>query len=139
MRFELDTANHLSAVEHGSSIDIDSLLFMWLFSLAQPHFVDRVMKLLQEHDTNGDNVLSYDEFKGLADRIIKRHSVLKVFLGHLDETFNKYDKDHNGTLDLDEIRAFLVDAEKQCTALPAVSSNCGHHVNVYAPEGVMHT
>ena len=83
------------------------------------------MHLLKEHDTNGDNVLSYDEFRGLADKIIAKHSVLKVFLSHLDETFNKYDIDHNGTLDMDEIRAFLVDAEKQCTALPAVS---GAHI-----------
>lgn len=77
--------------------------------------------MLKENDTNGDNVLSYEEFQVLANKIIAKHNVLKVFLGHLDKVFEEYDKDHNGTLDLDEIRAFLVDAEKGCTALPAVS------------------
>lgn len=79
------------------------------------------MNMLKENDTNGDNVLSYEEFQVLANKIIAKHNVLKVFLGHLDKVFEEYDKDHNGTLDLDEIRAFLVDAEKGCTALPAVS------------------
>ncbi|KAG0329372.1 hypothetical protein BGZ99_002378 [Dissophora globulifera] len=90
-------------------------------TIPQPHFVDRVMNFLKENDTNGDNMLSYDEFKQLADRIIAKHSVLKVFLAHLDKVFEKYDKDHSGTLDMDEIRTFLIDAEKQCTALPATA------------------
>lgn len=80
------------------------------------------MHYLKEHDVNGDNVLSYQEFQNLAERIISKHGVLKVFLAHLDNVFDKYDKDHSGTLDLDEIRTFLIDAEKHITALPAVSS-----------------
>lgn len=79
------------------------------------------MNILKENDTNGDNVLSYEEFQVLANKIIAKHNVLKVFLGRLDKVFEEYDKDHSGTLDLDEIRAFLIDAEKGCTALPAVS------------------
>ncbi|KAG0038047.1 hypothetical protein BGZ82_001236 [Podila clonocystis] len=90
-------------------------------TIPQPHFVERVMHYLKEHDVNNDNVLSYQEFQNLADRIIKKHSVLKVFLAHLDKVFDKYDKDHSGTLDLDEIRAFLIDAEKHITALPATA------------------
>ncbi|KAF8940083.1 hypothetical protein BGZ58_007770 [Dissophora ornata] len=90
-------------------------------TIPQPHFVNGVMKILQENDTNGDNHLSYDEFRTLADKIIAKHSVLKVFLTRLDDVFEKYDRDHNGKLDLEEIRAFLVDAEKQCTALPATA------------------
>ncbi|KAG0203320.1 hypothetical protein BGX28_004377 [Mortierella sp. GBA30] len=90
-------------------------------TIPQPHFVEKVMKLLKEHDTNGDNVLSYNEFQTLAEKIVAKHNVLKVFLGHLDMVFEKYDKDHNGTLDIEEIREFLVDAEKQCTALPATA------------------
>ncbi|KAI7820115.1 pyridine nucleotide-disulfide oxidoreductase-domain-containing protein [Gamsiella multidivaricata] len=90
-------------------------------TIPQPHFVEKVMTILQENDTNGDNVLNYDEFHNLANKIIAKHSVLKVFLARLDMVFEKYDKDHNGTLDLDEIRAFLVDVEKQCTALPATA------------------
>lgn len=80
------------------------------------------MQYLKENDANGDNVLSYQEFKGLVERITAKHSVLKVFLAHLDEVFDRYDKDQNGTLDLEEIRAFLLDAEKRITALPAVSN-----------------
>ncbi|KAG0316422.1 hypothetical protein BGZ97_006875 [Linnemannia gamsii] len=90
-------------------------------TIPQPHFVDKVMQILKENDTNGDNVLSYEEFQELANKIIAKHNVLKVFLGHLDKVFEEYDKDHNGTLDLEEIRAFLVDAEKGCTALPATA------------------
>ncbi|KAF9924921.1 hypothetical protein BGZ65_008059, partial [Modicella reniformis] len=89
--------------------------------LAQPHFVDQVMKFFEEHDTNGDHVLDYQEFQELSGKIIKKHSILKVFLAHLDDVFKKYDKDGSGTLDYDEIRSFLVDAEKQCTALPATA------------------
>ncbi|CAO3569812.1 unnamed protein product [Mortierella alpina] len=90
-------------------------------TIPQPHFVDKVMTLLQENDTNKDNVLSYDEFQKLAEKIIAKHSILKVFLSHLDKVFEKYDRDHSGTLDMDEIRTFLMDAEKQCTALPATA------------------
>ncbi|KAF9915481.1 hypothetical protein BX616_006070 [Lobosporangium transversale] len=90
-------------------------------TIPQPHFVEKVMQILRENDKNGDNVLSYEEFQDLADKIIAKHQILKVFLGQLDEVFKKYDKDQSGTLDLDEIRAFLVDAEKQCTALPATA------------------
>jgi len=77
--------------------------------------------MIEENDTNGDKVLNYGEFQQLANKIVAKHSILKVFLSHLDEVFKKYDKDGSGTLDHDEIRAFLVDAEKSCTALPAVS------------------
>lgn len=84
------------------------------------------MQYLKEYDANGDNVLSYQEFKGLAEWITAKHSVLKVFLAHLDEVFDRYDKDHNGTLDLEEIRAFLLDAETRITALPAVSNLVAH-------------
>ncbi|KAI1317139.1 hypothetical protein EDD11_008930 [Mortierella claussenii] len=90
-------------------------------TIPQPNFVERVMEILKENDKNGDNVLSYDEFQQLANKIIAKHTVLKVFLGRLDKVFKKYDKDGNGTLDMDEIRDFLVDAEKQCTALPATA------------------
>ncbi|KAF9905779.1 hypothetical protein EC991_001317 [Linnemannia zychae] len=90
-------------------------------TIPQPHFVDKVMSILKENDTNGDNVLSYEEFQVLANKIIAKHNVLKVFLGRLDKVFEQYDKDHSGTLDLDEIRAFLVDTEKSCTALPATA------------------
>ncbi|KAF9189755.1 hypothetical protein BGZ51_009297 [Haplosporangium sp. Z 767] len=90
-------------------------------TIPQPHFVDKVMTILKEHDTNGDNLLSYDEFKTLAADIAAKYSVLKVFLKRLDDVFERYDKDRSGSLDLDEIRAFLVDAEKQCTALPATA------------------
>ncbi|KAF9417082.1 hypothetical protein BGZ94_010038 [Podila epigama] len=90
-------------------------------TIPQPQFVEKVMEFLQENDTNGDNVLNYEEFRGLADKIIAKHSVLKVFLAHLDKVFDTYDKDHNGTLDLDEIREFLIDAEKHITSLPATA------------------
>ncbi|KAF8988101.1 hypothetical protein BGZ52_000827 [Haplosporangium bisporale] len=90
-------------------------------TIPQPQFVEKVMQYLQENDVNGDNVLSYQEFKSLAKSITAKHSVLKVFLAHLDEVFDRYDKDHNGTLDLEEIRAFLLDAEKCITALPATA------------------
>ncbi|KAF8950988.1 hypothetical protein BGZ46_004221 [Entomortierella lignicola] len=90
-------------------------------TIPQPHFVDRVMHYLKENDANGDGVLSYEEFNELARKIIAKHSILKVFLSHIDEVFNKYDKDHNGKLDLEEIGEFLRDAEKSCTALPATA------------------
>lgn len=99
---------------------LDVLLYNVAHFIAQPHFVDKVMNMLQEHDTDGDNVLTYQEFQKLAEKIIAKHSILKVFLSHLDKVFERYDRDHSGTLDMDEIRAFLMDAEKQCTALPAV-------------------
>ncbi|KAF9435924.1 hypothetical protein BGZ76_005220 [Entomortierella beljakovae] len=90
-------------------------------TIPQPHFVDKVMEYIRAHDVNEDGVLSYDEFTTLARGIAERHSILRVFLSHIDEVFNKYDKDHNGKLDLDEIKAFLLDAEKSCTALPATA------------------
>ncbi|KAF9096076.1 hypothetical protein BGX23_011992 [Mortierella sp. AD031] len=90
-------------------------------TIPQPQFVDRVMQILEENDTNGDNVLSYEEFQELAYKIIAKHNVLKVILGRLDKAFERYDKDQSGTLDLNEIRAFLIDAEKGCTALPATA------------------
>ncbi|KAF9366439.1 hypothetical protein BGX34_002714 [Mortierella sp. NVP85] len=90
-------------------------------TIAQPQFVSRVMEMIEENDTNGDKVLNYAEFQQLANKIVAKHSVLKVFLSHLDEVFKKYDKDGSGTLDHEEIRVFLVDAEKNCTALPATA------------------
>ncbi|KAI8360212.1 hypothetical protein B0O80DRAFT_381125 [Mortierella sp. GBAus27b] len=90
-------------------------------TIPQPHFVDRVMEIIEASDANGDRVLNYAEFQHLANKIVQRHPILKVFLLHLDEVFEKYDKDGSGTLDHDEIRAFLSDAEKHCTALPATA------------------
>ncbi|KAF9358764.1 hypothetical protein BGX26_000976 [Mortierella sp. AD094] len=90
-------------------------------TIPQPQFVGKVMEYLKDNDVNNDGVLSYEEFNNLANKIIKKHSILKVFLAHIDEVFEKYDKDHNGKLDMEEIEAFLHDAEKSCTALPATA------------------
>lgn len=35
--------------------------------------------------------------------------------------FEKYDKDHNGLLDMDEMRTLLQDIDSKMTNLPAVS------------------
>ncbi|KAF9582449.1 hypothetical protein BGW38_000193 [Lunasporangiospora selenospora] len=90
-------------------------------TIPQPHFVERVMQYLKDHDENGDGVLSFKEFQLLAQRMSSRHAELKVFLGHLEDVFEKYDRDNSGTLDMDEIREFLIDAEKNCTSLPATA------------------
>ncbi|KAG0239138.1 hypothetical protein BGW41_007909 [Actinomortierella wolfii] len=100
-------------------------------TIPQPHFVDRLVEIFKAHDTNKDNAISYEEFKGLAEQIVKRHPMLSMFLYELDKVFAKYDQDKSGTLDLDEIRVFLTDAEKSMTALPAtaqVASQQGKYV-----------
>ncbi|KAF9175599.1 hypothetical protein BGX21_003209 [Mortierella sp. AD011] len=90
-------------------------------TIPQPQFVGKVMEYIKEYDTNNDGTLSYDEFKNLADKIAAKHSILKVFLAQTDEVFEKYDMDHNGKLDFNEIQAFLRDAERSCTSLPATA------------------
>ncbi|KAF9979074.1 hypothetical protein BGZ73_006311 [Actinomortierella ambigua] len=100
-------------------------------TIPQPQFVNRILEIFKAHDTDHDNAISYEEFKGLAARIVERHPMLTMFLYHLDEVFAKYDKDHSGTLDLEEIREFLTEAEKCMTALPAtaqVASQQGKYV-----------
>ncbi|KAG0255143.1 hypothetical protein DFQ27_006412 [Actinomortierella ambigua] len=100
-------------------------------TIPQPQFVQRILDIFKAHDKNQDNAICYEEFKALAEQIVARHPMLTMFLYHLDKVFAKYDKDHSGTLNMEEIREFLTDAEKSMTALPAtaqVASQQGKYV-----------
>lgn len=57
-----------------------------------------------------------------AKRLVRRYPLTKQHLNRVAQLFEEYDKDHNGVLDMDEMKALLYDIDKRMTNLPATVS-----------------
>lgn len=69
---------------------------------------------------NQDGALTLSEFENVVRHVSRRFPLTKQHLGKLVEMFETYDKDHNGLLDMDEMRTLLHDIDSKMTNLPAV-------------------
>ena len=63
---------------------------------------EAIMEVLKTADINGDQVISYDEFM-----LSMTDANFFCNIKHLQEAFQKFDKDGNGTISFDEFKKIL--------------------------------
>lgn len=65
--------------------------------------------------------LTFDQWRKVAPRIRKRFPQTTDHLRRLDKLFEKYDEDHSGTLEFDELKKLLEQIDSKLTSLPATA------------------
>lgn len=66
-------------------------------------------------------VITFNEWRGVAQRVKKRFPQASDHLRRLDRLFEQYDKDKSGTLDFAELRELLLQIDSKLTSLPATA------------------
>lgn len=70
---------------------------------------------------DGDGRIQYKEFLAICETMRSRFPLTEQHLTNLKTMFDKYDTDHDGSLDVQEMGLMLKDIDKNMTNLPAVS------------------
>jgi len=95
-------------------------------STVQVKTADHIASYIESDQRSDDNSfdkvnITFDDFKKVAKKIQKEFPQANDHLKKLDELFKQYDKDHNGTLDTDELRSLLMTIDQKLTSLPATA------------------
>lgn len=90
-------------------------------TIENPNLLEHIMEFFEEADSDKDGSLSLNEFLAICNAMKERFPLTEEHLVNLEHKFRKYDKNHSGTLDIDEMKAMLRDVDSKLTNLPAVS------------------
>lgn len=71
--------------------------------------------------SDNDGRIQYKEFLTLCETMRSRFPLTEQHLTSLKSMFEKYDTNHDGYLDVQEMSVMLKDIDKNMTNLPAVS------------------
>ncbi|KAK4519381.1 uncharacterized protein ATC70_009616 [Mucor velutinosus] len=127
----LTTDNYL----HLRGLEDDSIYALGdCASIENPNLLEHIMEFFQEADSDKDGSLSLQEFSAICNVMKERFPLTEEHLVNLEQKFRKYDKDHSGTLDIDEMKAMLQDVDSELTNLPAtaqVASQQGQYLAKY--------
>ena len=86
------------------------------------HVVDFLRKLAREKGKDPKTLkLSFSDWRGVAKQVRQQYPQAAGNLKRLDKLFEQYDKDHNGTLDFDELYDLLKVIDSKMTSLPATA------------------
>lgn len=98
---------------------------------------ERGTKTDSSFDSNGDNNLDFDEFVRLCQSMRTRYPLTDQHLKNLEKIFYKYDKDHKGTLDIEELKLLLKDVDSKMTQLPA-TAQVANQQGIYLAKYLSH-
>ncbi|KAI9277590.1 hypothetical protein BY458DRAFT_504523 [Sporodiniella umbellata] len=90
-------------------------------TIDNPHLVDQIIDLFREGDKNKDDHLDFQEFVTLCESIRSKYPLTDQHLRHLEKIFYKYDTQHKGTLNIQELKTLLKDVDSKMTQLPATA------------------
>ena len=98
---------------------------------ASDHIVTFLRTLAWEKGSDPQNVkLSFKDWRNVAHEVKKRFPQSADQLKRLDRLFEKYDKDHSGTLDFPELHELLKQIDSKMTTLPATAQRA-HQQGLY--------
>ncbi|KAI8802917.1 pyridine nucleotide-disulfide oxidoreductase-domain-containing protein [Cladochytrium replicatum] len=87
-------------------------------TIESPKMQDMFMSRLR---AKGSNRLSLEEFSEVCASIVNKYPQARVHLRKARETFDEYDRDQSGFLEIGEIETLLKDIGKKLTSLPATA------------------
>ncbi|KAL9601073.1 MAG: hypothetical protein Q9219_002782 [cf. Caloplaca sp. 3 TL-2023] len=86
------------------------------------HLVSFLRTLAYEKGKDPEKmVITFKEWRGVAQRVKKRFPQASDHLRRLDRLFEQYDKDKSGTLDFGELHELLLQIDSKLTSLPATA------------------
>ncbi|KAI7892974.1 pyridine nucleotide-disulfide oxidoreductase-domain-containing protein [Mucor mucedo] len=103
-------------------------------TIENPKLIEHITEFIQNADTDGDGKIQYKEFLAICETMRSRFPLTEQHLTNLKTMFNKYDTDHDGFLDVQEMGLMLKDIDKNMTNLPAtaqVASQQGQYLAKY--------
>ncbi|CAE6427992.1 unnamed protein product [Rhizoctonia solani] len=90
-------------------------------STIETSIVSHLLELVDEADKNKDGRIDYGEWEIMATRIRKKFPMTDQHIAKLRDLFDAYDKDHDGSLGLNELVVLLEELGNKITALPATA------------------
>ncbi|KAB5595440.1 NADH dehydrogenase [Ceratobasidium theobromae] len=90
-------------------------------STIETSIVSHLLELVDEADKNKDGRIDYGEWETMASRIRRKFPMTDQHIAKLRELFDAYDKDHDGSLSLNELVVLLEELGNKITALPATA------------------
>ncbi|KAG6814599.1 hypothetical protein H0H92_000128 [Tricholoma furcatifolium] len=100
-------------------------------STIETSLVNHFMELVDEADQDKNGKIDFEEWKFMVSRIKSRIPMAEDHLIEVRALFDKYDKDKDNSLSLNELVPLLQDVEKSLTSLPAtaqVASQQGKYI-----------
>lgn len=122
----LPNQSHLKALQIDSHLRVKgaplgSMYSMGDSSTIDTRLIDYIYDFVDSCDHDHDGKLNFQEFQVLVSSIGRKFPIASKHFTKLQEVFDKYDVDHNGSLGLNEIADMLLETQKKMTALPATA------------------
>ncbi|KAI8140727.1 pyridine nucleotide-disulfide oxidoreductase-domain-containing protein [Fennellomyces sp. T-0311] len=83
--------------------------------------MEHIKEIFEKADKNNDCRLNREEFDQAIQYTKKRFPLTKQYLEEIVRAFDKYDLDHNGTIEMEELTKLVRDVESKMTQLPATA------------------
>ncbi|KAK0560503.1 hypothetical protein OC861_006251 [Tilletia horrida] len=122
----LPNQSHLKAVQVDAHLRVKGAPLGTVYALGDAStidngLIDHLYEFVDEYDTDHDNALTYPEFEKLAKTVRRKFPLASKHFEKLRDTFDRYDKDKDGSLSLNEIADMLMETSSKMTALPATA------------------
>ncbi|CAD6893849.1 unnamed protein product [Tilletia controversa] len=122
----LPNQSHLKAVQVDSHLRVSGAPLGTVYALGDActidnQLIDHLYEFVDKCDTDRDNALTFTEFEELAATVGKKFPLASKHFEKLRDTFDRYDKDKDGTLNLNEIADMFMETSSKMTALPATA------------------
>ncbi|KAG2228211.1 hypothetical protein INT45_011003 [Circinella minor] len=103
-------------------------------TIENPKLIEHIEEIFENSDKNKDGRLNTEEFNDVIAYIKRKFPLTRQHCEKLERAFEKYDLDHSGTIEIQELAKFLRDIDKKVTQLPAtaqVASQQGEYLAKY--------
>ncbi|KAK0524145.1 hypothetical protein OC834_005642 [Tilletia horrida] len=122
----LPNQSHLKAVQVDPQLRVKGAPLGTVYAIGDAStidnsLIDHLYEFVDKCDTNHNDSLTYPEFEVLAQTVRKRFPLASKHFEKLRDTFDRYDKDKDGTLSLNEVADMLMETGSKMTALPATA------------------
>ncbi|KAE8230692.1 hypothetical protein CF326_g4300 [Tilletia indica] len=122
----LPNQSHLKAVQVDSHLRVSGAPLGSVYALGDActidnRLIDHLYEFVDNCDTDHTNALTFSEFEELAKTVRKKYPLASKHFEKLRDTFDRYDKDKDGTLSLNEIADMFMETSSKMTALPATA------------------
>ncbi|KAI9274556.1 pyridine nucleotide-disulfide oxidoreductase-domain-containing protein [Phascolomyces articulosus] len=138
---KLGIQNHRRALLTDEFLRVKGVPDMSIFALGDcatienPKLIEHIEEIFENADKNKDGQLNNEEFNTVITYIKKKFPLTRQHCEKLEErAFDKYDQDHSGTIEIQELGKFLRDIDRKVTQLPAtaqVASQQGEYLAKY--------
>ncbi|KAH9811047.1 hypothetical protein DFH28DRAFT_1033239 [Melampsora americana] len=100
---------------------IDTVYALGDASTIETNLVNYLLELVEQCDKNGDGEIDFKEFEMMIKHIRRKFPTSQMHIEKVRDVFEKYDKDHDNNLGLNELSEMFQEISNRLTSLPATA------------------